>query len=93
MNLQETSLKESIATLNKLKNGGKCRYIGLSEPSAKTLRQADKSGVRFIQLSFSQHHQNRLNGPRPKPLTIPDTRAHEVTLSEEELRELREVIC
>ncbi|KAJ9098468.1 hypothetical protein QFC19_006335 [Naganishia cerealis] len=36
------SLKESITALNDLKKAGKCRYIGLSECSAETLRKACK---------------------------------------------------
>jgi diketogulonate reductase-like aldo/keto reductase len=34
------SLEESIGALNDLKKAGKCRYIGLSECSAETLRKA-----------------------------------------------------
>jgi aryl-alcohol dehydrogenase-like predicted oxidoreductase len=36
----DTPLEESIGTLQKLKTEGKCKYIGLSEPSAATLRKA-----------------------------------------------------
>lgn len=35
-----TPLEESITALAKLKAEGKCKYIGISEPSAKTLRAA-----------------------------------------------------
>ena len=35
-----TPLEESIAALDGIKKAGKCRYIGLSEPSANTLRKA-----------------------------------------------------
>ena len=38
-----TPLEESITALNEIKKEGKCRFIGLSEPSAKTLREACKS--------------------------------------------------
>lgn len=33
-------LKESIGTLQSIKEAGKCRYIGLSECNADTLRKA-----------------------------------------------------
>jgi aryl-alcohol dehydrogenase-like predicted oxidoreductase len=36
----DTPLEESIPALEALKTAGKCRYIGLSEPSAATLRKA-----------------------------------------------------
>lgn len=39
----DTPLEESINALNDLKKAGKCKYIGLSEPSAETLRKACKS--------------------------------------------------
>jgi aryl-alcohol dehydrogenase-like predicted oxidoreductase len=35
-----TPLEESITALQALKTAGKCKYIGLSEPSAATLRKA-----------------------------------------------------
>lgn len=42
-----TPLEESIGTLAALKKAGKCKYIGLSECSADTLRKAcsSESGV------------------------------------------------
>lgn len=39
----ETPLEESIGTMAQLKKEGKCRYIGLSEMSAETLRKACSS--------------------------------------------------
>lgn len=39
MNL-DTPLEESIGALAKLKTDGKCKYIGLSECKAETLREA-----------------------------------------------------
>jgi aryl-alcohol dehydrogenase-like predicted oxidoreductase len=39
----DTPLEESITALDGLKKAGKCKYIGLSEPSAQTLRKACKS--------------------------------------------------
>jgi aryl-alcohol dehydrogenase-like predicted oxidoreductase len=38
-----TPLSESIATLDRLKKEGKVRYIGLSEVSVETLREACES--------------------------------------------------
>lgn len=37
-------LKESIGALNDIKQAGKCKYIGLSECSAETLRKACAGG-------------------------------------------------
>ena len=39
----DTPLEESIKALQSLKESGKTKYIGLSEPSADTLRKACKS--------------------------------------------------
>lgn len=38
-----TKLEDSIGEMQKLKEEGLTRYIGLSEPSAETLRKACKS--------------------------------------------------
>jgi aryl-alcohol dehydrogenase-like predicted oxidoreductase len=46
----ETPLSESIATLGQLKKEGKVKYIGLSEVSAETLREACKSEFRHGRL-------------------------------------------
>lgn len=37
-----TPIEDSIKALNSLKESGKVKYIGLSEPSADTLRKALK---------------------------------------------------
>jgi aryl-alcohol dehydrogenase-like predicted oxidoreductase len=50
-----TPLEESITALNDLKKAGKCKYIGISECSAQTLRDACKSGC-----SFSLEHASAL---------------------------------
>ena len=42
----KVSLEESIGTLNEIKKAGKTKYIGVSEPSAKTLRAACKGAYR-----------------------------------------------
>ena len=39
----DTSLEESIGAMDKLRQSGKCRYIGLSECSEATLRKACSS--------------------------------------------------
>lgn len=36
----QTPLDESIGAMQELKEGGSCKYIGLSEMSAETLRDA-----------------------------------------------------
>lgn len=59
------SLEESITALNGLKKAGKCRYIGLSECSAQTLRKAcgiAKIDALQIEYSpwFTDHEQNGL---------------------------------
>jgi aryl-alcohol dehydrogenase-like predicted oxidoreductase len=41
---EETPLEVSIKALDGLRKAGKCKYIGLSEPSAETLEKACQSG-------------------------------------------------
>ncbi|EIW70962.1 hypothetical protein TREMEDRAFT_67516 [Tremella mesenterica DSM 1558] len=49
-----TPLEQSITTLKELKDEGKCRYIGLSEPSAATLRKACSiAHIDAIQIEYS----------------------------------------
>ncbi|ORX37922.1 NADP-dependent oxidoreductase domain-containing protein [Kockovaella imperatae] len=54
MKPEETPLSESIAALDGLKKAGKCKYIGLSEPSARTLRKAcEVAHIDAIQIEYS----------------------------------------
>lgn len=48
-----TPLEESIKALQSIKESGKTKYIGLSEPSADTLRKACKSEYSFINITIA----------------------------------------
>lgn len=48
-----TPLEKSIGEMQKLKEEGLTKYIGLSECSAETLRKADKSECPFTSPPFS----------------------------------------
>lgn len=43
----DTDLQESIGTLAEMRESGKCRFIGLCECSADTLRKACSSGCHY----------------------------------------------
>lgn len=54
-------LKESIGALNGLKQKGKCKYIGLSECNADTLRKACASGY----CAVCRHHGHDISNDPP----------------------------